>query len=331
MVADHQTTVLQPARTLLSAATSPLFTIADLPYASFERVAALVRMASENRRLESELLATAVERQRIAALEQENAQLRTLLESSARVARRLLFAEVIGLSPDPRREMLVLDKGQGAGVSEGLAVLDSSGLVGQVIEAGLLDSRVLLITDLSHSTPVQILRNDFRAILRGTGDSGRLQLQHVPDTADVRSGDVLMTSGLGGRFPAGYPVAVVDSVRHDTGAPFAEVVARPTAKLSRSRHLVIVTDPEAGAPIEATAPESESAVPDAVGPQAVVPQAVAPQAVAPQPGSSGSAALTPVSVPPEQGTGSDAVSAAGGDRERDPVAADVDRPEEPSP
>ena len=96
------------------------------------------------------------------------------------------------------------------------------------------------VTDLSHEAPVQVLRNDLRAILRGTGDASRLQLQHVPNTADVRVGDLLVTSGLGGRFPPGYPVAVVDELVQDPSAPFARISARPTAQLSRSRHLVLV-------------------------------------------------------------------------------------------
>jgi rod shape-determining protein MreC len=159
--------------------------------------------------------------------------------------------------------MLSLDKGVGDEVRVGQAVLDSRGLVGQVVEAGLASSRVLMITDLSHSTPVQVLRNDYRAILRGTGEPARLLLQHVPDTADIREGDLLITSGLGGRFPSGYPVAVVRSVVHDPAEPFALIVAEPTAQLARSRHLVVVTEsgraPTLPDPAEGTAVDGETA------------------------------------------------------------------------
>jgi len=136
--------------------------------------------------------------------------------------------------------------------------------VGQIVASGPLSSRVLMVTDLSHATPVQVLRNDLRAILRGTGAPERLSLQHVPNTADVRVGDLLVTSGLGGRFPPGYPVAVVEEVLQDPAAPFASIRARPTAQLARSRHLVLVgeqaaADAVAGsrdvAPAAATAPE----------------------------------------------------------------------------
>ncbi|HSG87702.1 MAG TPA: rod shape-determining protein MreC [Pseudomonadales bacterium] len=244
MAVDHRTTLVAPVRSALSTATAPLFWLADGPYSVFEGISGLIFLHDDNAHLRDEVLSMSVRAQRISALEEENARLRALLGSSRRVEGRVLFAEVIGLSPDPLREMLVVDKGDAAGVRPGLAVLDSDGLVGQVIETGAFDARILLITDLSHSTPVQVLRNGYRAILRGTGDPQALQLQHVPNTADVQEGDRLITSGLGGRFPPGYPVGEVVSVVHESGAPFATVVARPAAQLARSRHLVVVTDPD---------------------------------------------------------------------------------------
>ena len=258
MVADQRTDWTAPLRSVLVTVTTPLYEIADVPQALVEEASALVFLYRDNAELRRQVMHLSVRVQRLEALEEENARLRSLLGSSRTVANRVLFAEVVGTSPDPQRAMLVLDKGTGDEVRVAQAVLDSRGLVGQVVEAGLGSSRVLMITDLSHSTPVQVLRNDYRAILRGTGEADRLLLQHVPDTADIREGDLLITSGLGGRFPAGYPVAVVRRVVHDPAEPFALIVAEPTAELARSRHLVVVTD--AGrAPTLPTPPEPAAA------------------------------------------------------------------------
>ena len=242
MVVDHRTDWTAPLRSVLITVTTPLHRIADVPQALVDEISALVFLHRDNADLRRKVMHLSVRLQRLEALEEENARLRSLLGSSRRVENRVRFAEVVGISPDPQRAMLTLDKGLGDGVRVGQAVLDSQGLVGQIVEAGLASSRVLMITDLSHSTPVQVLRNDYRAILRGTGEVDRLLLQHVPDTADIREGDLLITSGLGGRFPSGYPVALVRQVVHDPAEPFALVVTESTAELARSRHLVVVTD-----------------------------------------------------------------------------------------
>lgn len=247
MVADQRTDLLVSVRSVLSTATAPLFMLSDVPYAAFEGVAGLVDLAGDNDRLRDRVLELSVRNQRLRTLEEENRRLRALLGSSARVEAEVMFAEVVGLSPDPQREMLVLDRGTEDGVAPGQAVLDADGLMGQVVEVDPLVSRILLITDLAHATPVQVARNDYRAILRGIGEPERLLLQYAPRTADVVEGDLLVTSGLGGRFPSGYPVAEVTSVVVDPGETFLRVTARPTAQLSRSRHLVVITAHEASA------------------------------------------------------------------------------------
>ena len=117
---------------------------------------------------------------------------------------------------------------------------DADGLMGQLIEVGPLSSRALLITDASHGLPVHVARNGVRAIAVGSGSLDQLKLIHVPDTADIVEGDLLVTSGLGGRFPNGYPVGKVVAVRHDPGKPFATVTAMPSAQLDRSRHVLLV-------------------------------------------------------------------------------------------
>lgn len=246
MSVDARTSALAPVRAGLSLLTSPVFVVANVPHAGFEIASNWVLLYSENARLRMRVLGLAAENQRVEALEHEIERLRALLDGTQRVEGSVRFAEVIGLSPDPTRQLLVVDKGVRAGVGVGDAVLDADGLMGQVVAADPLSSRVLMVTDLAHATPVQVLRNDLRAILRGTGEADHLSLQHVPNTADVRVGDLLVSSGLGGRFPPGYPVAVIEEVTEDASAPFATIRARPTAQLARSRHLVLVGAREGG-------------------------------------------------------------------------------------
>jgi rod shape-determining protein MreC len=138
------------------------------------------------------------------------------------------------------RHQLVLDKGADASVYLGQPLIDARGLMGQVVEVSRFTSRVLLITDATHSVPVQVNRNGVRAIAEGTGSLDRLEIHHVAATTDIREGDLLVTSGLGQRFPIGYPVATVTGVERDPGQPFARIAARPTAALDRVRHVLLV-------------------------------------------------------------------------------------------
>ena len=182
--------------------------------------------------------------QKLAALTEQNVRLRELLNSAALVDDDVLATELIGIDPNPFTHRILIDKGEKDGVVLGQPVLDARGLMGQVVEVMPYTSRVLLLTDTTHSIPVQVNRNGLRAIASGTGNPERLELRHVADTADIKEGDLLVSSGLGQRFPAGYPVAMVSEVIHDSGQPFAIVRAVPTATLNRSRYMLLVfTDP----------------------------------------------------------------------------------------
>ena len=151
---------------------------------------------------------------------------------------------MIGVDPNPFTHRILIDKGERDGVFLGQPVLDARGLMGQVVEIMPYTARVLLLTDSTHSIPVQVNRNGLRAIASGVGNPESLDLRHVADTADIKEGDLLVSSGLGQRFPAGYPVAVVTKVVHDPGQPFALVRAKPTASLNRSRYVLLVfSDP----------------------------------------------------------------------------------------
>ena len=196
------------------------------------------------------------------------------------------MAELIGMDPNPFTHRIIINKGERDGVVLGQPVLDARGLMGQVVELMPYTSRVLLLTDTTHSIPVQVNRNGLRAIASGTGNPERLELRHVADTADIKVGDLLVSSGLGQRFPAGYPVATVKEVIHDSGQPFAIVRAVPTAALNRSRYLLLVFSdsrtPEERANDAAKAQEAEQngEAPPVI--PATVPKPVVP-AVAPAP------------------------------------------------
>jgi rod shape-determining protein MreC len=244
--------------------------------------------------------------QKLAALTEQNVRLRELLNSSALVNEKVEVAELIGMDPNPFTHRIIINKGERDGVVLGQPVLDARGLMGQVVELMPYTSRVLLLTDTTHSIPVQVNRNGLRAIASGTGNPERLELRHVADTADIKEGDLLVSSGLGQRFPAGYPVATVKEVIHDSGQPFAIVRAVPTAALNRSRYLLLVFSdtrtPEERANDAAQAQESLDAqgggpiIPATVPKPALVPAAVAAPAApaAPAVPAAAPAASTPV-------------------------------------
>ena len=197
-------------------------------------------LIEENEALKSRLLVLERRAQRYAALAAENTRLRELLNASSDLDDSVLVAEVIGVTPDPLSHEVILDKGEDDGLEKGQAVLDAGGLMGQVVHTSTYTSRAILISDNSHAVPVEVNRNGVRAVLLGNGDRDRLELAHVPDTADIREGDLLVSSGLGGRFPQGYPVARISTVEHDPAEPFARVLARPMADLNSSRLVLVV-------------------------------------------------------------------------------------------
>ena len=180
----------------------------------------------------------------MSSLTAENVRLRELLGAAARLEAPYITAELLSLDSDPFTHQMVIDRGRRNGVYVGQPVLDASGLVGQVTAVSAYSSRVLMVADASHALPIQINRNGLRFVLQGSGQYDALRVIHVPDTADIREGDLLVTSGLAGRFPPGYPVARVTEVVHDPGQPFARVTAEPVARLQRSRHFLLVFPPD---------------------------------------------------------------------------------------
>lgn len=250
MVVDARFAMLQPLRSHLGLVLTPIYYVAELPVRSWDAVeqqlSSRANLIAENERLRAESLLTQRKLQKLAALTEQNVRLRELLNSSSLVDERVLVAELIGVDPNPFTQRILINKGERDGVFLGQPVLDATGLMGQVVEVLPYTARVLLITDVSHSLPVQVNRNGLRAIATGMGSNEWLELRHVGDTADIRIDDILVSSGLGQRFPAGYPVGRVVSVERDPSQPFAEVRVAPTAQLNRSRYLLLVFSPESG-------------------------------------------------------------------------------------
>ena len=235
---------LQGFRSLVDTVLTPLYWIADIPASlgawQDDTLHSRGRLLEDNARLRRENLVLQGRSQRLASLQADNARLRALLNSTALLRDDVLVSEIIGVSPDPVRHQLVLDKGAQADVYGGQALIDANGLLGQVVQVGSTTSRVLLITDPTHSVPVQINRNGVRALAEGMGSLDQLAIHHIAATTDIQPGDLLVTSGLGGRFPIGYPVAVVSAVERNPGEAFARIAATPTAALDRARHVLLV-------------------------------------------------------------------------------------------
>lgn len=207
-------------------------------------------LVDENRRLREQILTLSHRGQRLASLTAENAELRSLLQAAQRHEIPFMSAELLSLDNDPFSHQMVVDRGHRNGAYVGQPVIDAFGLVGQVTAVSAYSSRVLLLADASHALPVQVNRNGLRFIVQGLGRYGSVSVLHVPDTADIREGDLLTTSGLAGRFPPGYPVARVTEVYHDPGQPFARVTAEPSAQLQRSRHFLLLFPPPLETPDE---------------------------------------------------------------------------------
>jgi len=244
MFADSRTGMIEFVRSGLLFLATPFHWLGDLPEqaSNWGRNNLISResLIEENSELRAESLVLRAKIQKLASLATENVRLRELLGSKAIVQDNVVVAEIIGISPEPQSHHVIINRGSEAGAYVGQPVIDANGLFGQIIDVSPYSSRVLLITDLNHAIPVQVNRNGVRTIAEGVGLLHELRLSHVAATTDMVVGDILVTSGLGGRFPPGYPVAKVSSIQEDPGKPFVKAVARPLAQLNRSRHVLLV-------------------------------------------------------------------------------------------
>jgi rod shape-determining protein MreC len=264
LVTDHRNNHLDAARKAIGATVYPLRVVVDAPVSLWrwigETTSSRNELQLENSRLNAERLLTQARLQRYAALEAENSRLRAMLEATTSVRDQVRVAEIMSVSSNPFRHVLVVDKGTRDGVFDGQALIDADGVVGQIIEAGVLSSQGILISDPDHALPVEVNRNGLRTIAVGTGEFDRLVLPFLPNNADIREGDLLVTSGLGGAFPAGYPVAIVDSVVRIPQEPFAAVSAEPSAALNQVREIMLIWSADDAPSDETAGSESPEAV-----------------------------------------------------------------------
>lgn len=259
MTLDHRQHRLDNVRAALSLLIYPVEYVVNLPFRAgswmAESFSSRSRLMRENTELRSEALVHSAQLQKLDALESENSRLRELLQSSGKVHRQTRVAELLAVDLDPFRRQVIINKGSLHGVSSGQPLIDAHGLMGQIVHVNPVSSIALLITDPSHAVPVQVERNGLRALALGTGTPNRLDLPYIPSDADIQVGDILITSGLGGRFPPDYPVAKVVSVEHDPSMAFARIRAEPTARLEHNREVLLVqNEPGEAAPEPAPLP-----------------------------------------------------------------------------
>ncbi|MBC7982349.1 MAG: rod shape-determining protein MreC [Candidatus Obscuribacterales bacterium] len=244
MVLDHRQGYLEVARSWLSTGIYPLQSLVDMPFRSLDGMRAYFadreRLRNQNTELQAQLRVAQLNLQRFAALAEENRQLRAVREASVGIDARTAVAEIMRVDIDPQRHRVLLNKGSGDDVYKGQAVLDARGVFGQVTRVGRFAAEAILITDAETATPVRVNRTGLRSIAVGTGDFSKLNLPFITGDADVKVGDLLVTSGLGGIYPPGYPVAEITVVKRDPAAPFATVEAKPLALMNHARELLLV-------------------------------------------------------------------------------------------
>ena len=236
--------ILKDARAVLSTPASYIYALAEIPYTTSDSVQDLAAdrsaLNAENKQLKATLLMQSLQVQRYAALKSENDRLRELLGSRKKLPGNAVIAEIFGAVPNPYTRQVFIDKGSDDGIVDGLGVVDAQGLFGQIVSVGKTSSRVLLVVDRDHAVPVRVNRTGTRLIAGGTGENTSLLLENVPISADIVVGDLVETSGFGGRFPDGYPLGVVSAISNGSGLTDAQVELRPSAQLNSSGHVLVI-------------------------------------------------------------------------------------------
>lgn len=265
MATDARFGLLDGVRRHASVLAQPIHWLAGAPKRLGQSVWAYVEdrgvLLEENRTLREHMLLTEAKLARFDTLVQENESLRALLDARQRIALKAQLVEIVDIDLDPFRQRLLVDRGSTAGLSAGQAVLDGRGLIGQVMTTTDSRATVILLTDPGHAVPVRVERTGLRSIAYGTGSGDRLILSHVPFSANLQAGDRLVTSGIGGRFPAGLPVAVITEVKGDRSATFAVATARPVAEVEKARQLLVLEQE-----LTAISPDTAESDPEFVGP-----------------------------------------------------------------
>lgn len=241
---DHYISSFEATRGYLQSFVSPLQYLATAPKRMMtwtaENLTSRQDLIEQNQRYKVDELLLREQLMQLSMLEKENTRLRSLLASPVRKETRKMVAEVIAVDSDPYTHQIVINRGANDGVYEGQAVVDERGIVGQIQNVGTISSRVILITDVTHAVPVRVSRNGIRMIANGTGHIDTLIHNFVPHSTDVRTGDVLVTSGLGGKYPEGYPVSTIIKINQDETRAFAQLYSKPIAQIDRLRYLLLL-------------------------------------------------------------------------------------------
>ena len=255
---DQRLGWLEQVRHTTTLVMQPLWEMAGLPARLGEKVRsdAVTRgqLANDNRVLRNALLVSGARVARLEAAASENARLRAMLGVAEQGGLEVQLAPILDIDLDPTRQRLILDAGARQGVRMGQMVLDAGGLLGQVIAVHPGTSTVLLLTDPDHAVPVEVARSGTRLVAYGRGDG--IALANIARTADIRVGDVVQTSGLGGRFPSGFKVGTVESLRPDDSRAFLTGKLLPAAGLDRGREVLLLREIHTPPPV---APEVEPA------------------------------------------------------------------------
>ncbi|MDY6945124.1 MAG: rod shape-determining protein MreC [Pseudomonadota bacterium] len=308
MMLDHRANYLETVRLWMGAAAAPVYTVVQAPGQVWSWLtgsfADRSELRAENAELSEQLRVARVKLLQFDSLREENVRLRAVREASAGVGGRTMIAEIMRVDVDPFRHRVRINKGADDGVFRSQPVLDAFGIVGQVVQVDKFTSTIILISDAEHAIPVQVNRNGIRSIAVGGGDLGKLSLPYLTVESDVKNGDLLVSSGLDGIFPAGYPVARVSKVERNSSDTFALVEAKPLAQLDRDREVLLLwayTPAPAAAPAESSKPPAAKPPAAATGsaPAAETPATTPAQAPATQPPAAQSPP-TQATPPPQQ-------------------------------
>lgn len=304
MVLDHRGDHVAGIRSTLATTVTPVLYIASLPTSLYgwftDTVASRAELQRENEQLKHEQFSYRTQLQRLTALEAENARLRGLLSSARKTRGKRMIAEVINVDLEPTEQQVLINKGSNDGVYVGQAVLDAFGVLGQVTEVAASTARVLLLTDSRHAIPVRVERTGFNAIAEGTGAMNRLRLNFVPNTTDIREGDLLVSSGLGERFPDGYPVGQIEVIKRDTGEAYAEIDVVTAARMERSGEVLLLWPPQTWQPSSDSAlpARDQSAEPSSAEEPAALPPPKSTIPAAPSPAATSPATTSPAATAP---------------------------------
>ena len=244
LINDQRNNYLSILRNSIAIAIYPLQSAVEIPSRLTDwfdlRIKSKEILIKENQNLLSQQKINSSILQRYESLEQENERLKQILNAANNLDNKVEITRIISVNVNPYRHTIVIDKGERDGVYEGQVLLGTDGVIGQILHTNFLTSEAILISDSDHALPVEINRNGLRTIVLGNGSYTKLDVPYIPNNADIEIGDLLVTSGLGGKFPSGYPVAKVDFIESDLSEQFYKVSAKPIAYLNQVRELMLL-------------------------------------------------------------------------------------------